>query len=168
MKKIIYVVALFCCIQAVASESDYRTMLNKESEYPIDNVSNEVIWEERDALDKISNYIKDNELVPDFWNNIRDLMYRYVKLGKGRNAEILREKCWKVRKEYRSRCDDIFDCSMEKCQLCNGRGWLDRDVGSLSSTITMPILCKDCVLGFVAHQNVLDIKDNDELKPKKY
>ena len=145
-------------MQSMIADSNYIDMLQKESQYPMDNVSNEIIWGERFALDDLLKAMKDNELLPNMSDNIRNITYRYVRLGKGRNAEILREKFWRIRREFRSRENDIFDMSLKKCIRCDGRGWYDREVGSLNFTVTMPILCKECLLGFDTNKNSTTLK----------
>lgn len=157
-KTIIFIIAIMNSMQYMIAGSNYIDMLQKESPYPIDNISNEIIWDERLALDDLLKAMKDNELLPDISDNIRNLTYRYVRLGRGKNAEILRQKFWRIRKEFRSRENDIFDMSLKKCIRCDGRGWCDREVGSLKVTITMPILCRECLLGFDTNKNTTTLK----------
>lgn len=109
------------------------------------SIASEVLWEESNALDRIFNYMKENECIPEFWENLRLLLCNYERVG----VQVLGQKCWKIRMEYRTR-PAMFDYSMVKCCKCNGKGFFMREVGELGKTVSFPIICKDCVLGFVS------------------
>lgn len=136
MKKLIFCLILLIvvrdCCQANAAFHNHP------------DIASEVLWEESDALDRIFNYMKQNEFIPAFWENLRLLLCNYERVG----VQVLGQKCWKIRMEYRTR-PAMFDRSMVKCCNCNGKGFFMREVGEIGNTVSFPIICKKCMLGFV-------------------
>lgn len=111
------------------------------------HVTAETIAEESAALDGILSYMETNEFIPPFWDNLRRLLFEYERIGT--EIKALGDRCWKIRKKYRSR-SGMWDHSMVKCEECHGNGFSVVEIGEAGDTMKFPVVCKKCVLGVTA------------------